>query len=97
MFDLGIWIDDEWYYLRRHRMFETNFPVYISMNCNHQGNAITVTGNSGGKGKGRFTVKQRRAAMGIDWMINEDLVQAIPPDYTAFIGKQLMKHIKERR
>ncbi len=33
---------------------------------------------------------------GIDWMSRSELAEAIPPVYTEFIGKQLIKHIKER-
>ncbi|MFH1485098.1 MAG: DNA cytosine methyltransferase [Chloroflexota bacterium] len=29
-------------------------------------------------------------AMGIDWMVREELTQAIPPAYTEYIGKQLL-------
>lgn len=33
-------------------------------------------------------------AMGIDWMKREELTQAIPPSYTEFIGKELLKVLK---
>ena len=29
--------------------------------------------------------------MGIDWMNRKELVQAIPPAYTEYIGKQLIQ------
>lgn len=32
-------------------------------------------------------------AMGIDWMDQHELAQAIPPAYTQLIGKQLMSHL----
>jgi hypothetical protein len=31
--------------------------------------------------------------MGIDWMLWGDLVEAIPPIYTEFIGKQIRKQL----
>lgn len=34
------------------------------------------------------------AAMDIDWMRASDLSQAIPPAYTEFIGRQLLKHVE---
>lgn len=38
-------------------------------------------------------VRVARELMGIDWMVREDLVQAIPPVYTEFIGLQLVDHL----
>lgn len=34
------------------------------------------------------------AAMGIDWMNGDELSQAIPPAYTAWIGRQLLVALK---
>jgi DNA (cytosine-5)-methyltransferase 1 len=34
------------------------------------------------------------AAMGIDWMTQDELAQAIPPAYTKFIGRHLMAHLQ---
>lgn len=36
-----------------------------------------------------------REAMGIDWMNMRELSESIPPAYTEWIGKQLMKYLKE--
>jgi hypothetical protein len=36
------------------------------------------------------SVEEAREAMGIDWMIWGELVEAIPPRYTYEIGKQLL-------
>lgn len=41
-----------------------------------------------------FSVVERREAMGIDWMSGKSLSQAIPPAYTEFIGKQLLKQCR---
>lgn len=82
--------------LRRHRHFETNFPVMVPP-CAH-GWASRVIGVYGGHGRDRrriestqdFTVCERREAMGIDWMTGAELSQAIPPAYTEHIGGYLM-------
>ena len=39
------------------------------------------------------SIEQAREAMGIDWMIWGELVEAIPPIYTAFLGKQIIDMI----
>lgn len=36
------------------------------------------------------------AAMGIDWMTKEELTQAIPPAYTEWIGRQLIRAMDGR-
>jgi DNA (cytosine-5)-methyltransferase 1 len=38
----------------------------------------------------------RCAAMDIDWMTNEELVEAIPPAYTEFLGRQLLAEVRRR-
>lgn len=38
-------------------------------------------------------VEYARQQMGIDWMVQDELTQAIPPAYTEFIGRRLMEHI----
>lgn len=37
----------------------------------------------------------RKAAMGVDWMSDQELTQAIPPAYTEWIGVQLMRVLTE--
>jgi len=39
----------------------------------------------------QFGTDDRRDAMGIDWMSGNELSEAIPPAYTEFMGKQLLK------
>jgi DNA (cytosine-5)-methyltransferase 1 len=46
-------------------------------------------------GGGNCTVKNARDAMGIDWMIKDELNEAIPPAYTELVGKQLLTYLKE--
>lgn len=45
----------------------------------------------------RRPLEAGRAAMGINWMNRTELSQAIPPDYTEFIGRQLIACILARR
>ena len=97
--------------LRRHRNFETSFPM-MSPPCVHVGEAIGVYGGgptgrytleSGAKkdyynrrGGYQGTVAEKQEAMGIDWMNASEINQAIPPAYTEFIGHQLMAHVQAR-
>lgn len=96
---LGLGVDG--YRLRRHRCFETNFPLVVPA-CQCAGDhrpVIDVTGGGptyaprldGGGGRTyKGTVAQKRGAMGIPWMIGAELVEAIPPAYTELIGAQLL-------
>lgn len=56
-----------------------------------EGEYVVVTGNFY-QGDG---IAKR--AMGIDWMTRRGMAQAIPPDYTEFIGAQLIQHVMTRR
>lgn len=81
--------------LRRHRLFEANFPI-PQMACIHRGTEVVgVYGHSGGSSKrdGKLFSTGRdewARAMGIDWMTMDELAQAIPPAYTTYIGQWLM-------
>ena len=84
--------------VRRHRLFESNIQL-ISSICNHkeQGKPVGIYGSMRDEiPKGGHTAKsieQAREAMGIDWMIWGELVEAIPPVYTETIGKQILSMI----
>ena len=60
---------------------------------------IGVYGSTGGQSsrddKAFYGIKDRRIAMGIDWMTGKELNQAIPPAYTEFIGTQMIAAIKD--
>jgi DNA (cytosine-5)-methyltransferase 1 len=84
MFGLGV---------RRHRHFECSFPV-LAPECQHdkQPEIVGVYGHAGGRShrdgivfKGTDAWKE---AMGIDWMIGNELAQAIPPAYSEYIARQ---------
>jgi len=84
----------------RHRLFVTEPMIFMSpMSCNHydrssnggrngdhhpESQFITVTGSVS-------PISKAKKAMGIDWMNRHELVQAIPPAYTEWIGKQMLQ------
>jgi DNA (cytosine-5)-methyltransferase 1 len=86
--------------LVRERWFETSWhggPTELRPPHQHNGNAITVTGHTpqrwaGGKRR-PCTKAEYQAAMGIDWMTRAEIVQAIPPLYCEFIGRQLIDQL----
>ncbi|MBE3145445.1 MAG: DNA cytosine methyltransferase, partial [Planctomycetes bacterium] len=43
-----------------------------------------------------WTKPRLKEAMGIDWMDIKEMTQAIPPAYTEYIGKQLMKVLEAK-
>ncbi len=85
----------------RHRLFVT-YPMiaFSPMSCNHYDRSsnggrngdqyhpdaqfITVTGAV-------HPIAKAKRAMGIDWMTRSELVQAIPPAYTEWIGREMLK------
>ena len=81
--------------VRRHRLFESNVQLKSSV-CNHreQGRPVGIYGSMRdeipGGGHTAKTIEQAREAMGIDWMIWGELVEALPPVYTEYLGKQVM-------
>lgn len=84
--------------VRRHRLFESNLSL-LGLQCDHttQGKPIGVYGSMRDVipqgGHTAKTIEEARAAMGIPWMIWSELVEAIPPVYTHFIGEQVMQHV----
>lgn len=93
--------------VRRHRLFETNWPLLVPP-CAHgvhwprfrsldtrqvaRGSLASVVGVHGHlnyAGEGEL----RRAAMGVDWMTDGELAEAIPPLYTELVGLQLAQQV----
>ena len=85
--------------VRRHRQFESNLSL-STLPCDHkaQGRPVGIYGSMRDEipqgGKTADTIEQAREAMGINWMIWGELVEAIPPVYTEFLGKQIVKSLK---
>lgn len=94
--------------LRRHRWFASSEALLVPA-CDHswqtprfrsldsrQKSMATVIGVHGHLNySGEFEL--RCQAMGIDWMTNAELSQAIPPAYTEHIGHQIMATVEARR
>lgn len=93
--------------VRRHRLFESSHLIF-GLSCNHDAQeprfppanphrtnlmrVISVFGHSGIQPG--VTKEMRARAMGIDWMTNSELSQAIPPAYTEHVGMQLLWHLE---
>lgn len=92
--------------VRRHRLFETNFPL-MTPPC-ACGGWQEAKFNRGSRhirpndrrtvaiGEWRIPMDVQQAAMDVDWMSRPELSQAIPPAYTELIGAQLLDHIRQR-
>jgi DNA (cytosine-5)-methyltransferase 1 len=90
--------------LRRHRLFELGrFDVLLVPPCSHRlrPQTVTVVGGAGGKsrrdtrdGQPFANTADRLAAMETPWMNGTEVVEAIPPAYTEWIGRQLLAVIE---
>lgn len=92
----------------KHRIFETNPPIYfVPGHCTRarvkpkgsgkrlgqyygdDADMVTVAGH-------QFSLGAGSRAMGIDWMTRAELAEAIPPAFTEFIGRILIRHLTTR-
>jgi len=92
----------------RHRLFETNVKIKLFRHCKHNGTVANgdycgVYGNGSAMWRDKARTERRqddrsvkawREAMGIDWMLKKEITQAIPPAYTKWIGKQILKELE---
>jgi DNA (cytosine-5)-methyltransferase 1 len=88
--------------LRRHRLFETSWPFAGIGPHNHSLRSVSVTGHGATTGNRKILgravpLKIMRELMGIDWMPLSTLAQSIPPVYTEYVGKQLLRYLNEGR
>ena len=92
--------------VRRHRLFESNIslsgsecdhrsiPEIFGVYGDHPERCRVRTDGKGGNINRAPTLEVGQKAMGIDWMLWKELTQSIPPAYTEFIGKQLIRALK---
>lgn len=93
--------------VQRHRLFESNLFLFgTGQECTHgqwekdlpslhrlQGKSRVVGCYGNGRGAGD-NLKAWREAMQIDWMSRKELAQAIPPAYSEFLGRQVLRSIR---
>lgn len=113
MFGLGATTSDGTrFHLERHRKFEVNWSLAAPCRCSHCKPVIGVYGahvrnrgaSAGGRGTRDFIGEDKprlmREAMGIDARYGQtmaEMSQAVPPAYTAYIGRQLLAHLQAER
>jgi DNA (cytosine-5)-methyltransferase 1 len=89
--------------LRRHRLFETSFPI-AAPPCRHgDGPVLGVYGGhfrdrrrpfgANHRSGSNFSREHGYAAMGIDWMTTAELSEAIPPAFARFVAGQWLRSI----
>lgn len=90
----------------RKRHFETSFAILAPQPGRPFGpktrpGSVTVAGSSGGKSNRDQWVNGCKDAwqnaMGIDWMLNREMAQAVPPAYGEFIGRAAANHLTHGR
>jgi DNA (cytosine-5)-methyltransferase 1 len=99
MFGLGVNYNGEFFQLRRHRIFETNWPLMQPKHGSHVEPTIGVYGghvrcrsasywrNGGADFPGANKKQLMQDAMGIHHATMAEMSQSIPPVYTNYIGR----------
>ena len=87
--------------VRRHRLFETNWPLLVPP-CAHGQQGVPVgvygEGSSTGQKRGRKADNEAEVleVMGMPWADRKTATQAIPPAYCELVGAQLLHHIQNK-
>jgi DNA (cytosine-5)-methyltransferase 1 len=90
--------------VRRHRLFEPSWLMSSTIACQHQrqwprfppATNRTNLRSTVEIGVWRIPLDVQQRAMGVDWMTREELSQAVPPAYTASLGRSLLDHMARR-
>lgn len=92
--------------MERHRLFETNWGLVAPAGRHEHDTAVQVAGSYGGARRDKVEARTIRHGgyvpakeiqqqlLGIDWMTETGMHQALPPVYTRFIGRQLLNHLE---
>ena len=95
--------------VKRHRVFECSFPTMQPMhrcwgpsgqkrhNRDSDGMPTLATRRFISIAGHNFHVADAREAMGIDWMNQREIAQAIPPAYSRYLGQAFLAQYAERR
>lgn len=93
-------------HLDRHRNFETNWEFTPPASCQPHDRSVQVGGSYGGARRDKDEARHVRHGgyvpsaavqqklLGINWMKEREMYQALPPVYTEYIGKQLIAQVK---
>lgn len=93
----------------RHRLFESNIELKAPLHGKHPlvfthdkrkahyGKLDQNTSFVQVTGGGNSSIANAKAALGIDWMNKRELNESIPPAYTEYLGKALMRAVMEQR
>jgi DNA (cytosine-5)-methyltransferase 1 len=89
--------------VHRPRFFETSFTLPPRPRKARERGTVAVYGALDGRRlwtradgselRACRTVEEGARAMGIDWMTWPELIEAVPPAYTEWIGRQLLSHL----
>jgi DNA (cytosine-5)-methyltransferase 1 len=103
MFGLGVSVYDGWRQLRRHRWFESPLRPLVPP-CQHSGATIGLYGDHARDKRRKKGIRERgvdfpdsgklqlgRMSMQMEWADWQGISQAVPPAYSEFIGRQVMR------
>lgn len=92
-------------WMRRHRLFESNVPLWPGGGCQHPA-SMQCAGAYGGARRDKVeartirkggyvpSVDVMRELLGTPWMSEKGCQLSIPPAYTEHIGRQLFEHVR---